>query len=95
MGQRDLYDHDRSISLILFAVEFLNLVGECILGWKSVRSHFRVTVTLTSYLVARICLESSAYLSNFRSRNPKTWCIDASLDGYISCTFFGHCDLEI
>ena len=74
MGQRDLYtdlwlsfqnDHDRSISLILFAVEFPNLAGECILGWKSVPSHFRVTVPLTSYLVARICLESSAYLSYF------------------------------
>ena len=32
---------------------------------KSVPSHFRVTVTLTSYLVVRICLESSAYHSYF------------------------------
>ena len=51
--------------LILFAVGIPNLVGECILGWKSVPSHFRVTVTLTSYLVARICLECSAYHSYF------------------------------
>ena len=39
---------------ILFVVGISNLVGECILGWKSVPSHFRVTVTLTSDLVSRI-----------------------------------------
>ena len=50
---------------MLLAIGIPNLVGECFLGWKSVPSHFRVTVTLTSYLSARICLESSAYHSYF------------------------------
>ena len=69
-------------------------MGECILGWKSVSSHFRVTVTLTSYLVARICPESNAYHSYFLKYESQTWCIDASLNGYISCTILGHCDLD-
>ena len=51
--------------LLYYAVGIPNFVRECILGWKSVPSHFWVTVTLTSYLVARICLESSAYHSYF------------------------------
>ena len=50
---------------------------------------FRVTVTLTSYLVSRICLESSAYHSYFLKYESQTWCIHASLDGYISCIIFG------
>ena len=39
------------ISLKLFEIGIPNLVCECILGWRSVLAHFRVTVTLTSDLV--------------------------------------------
>ena len=53
----------RSISPIFFEVGIPNLVCECILGWRSVAYHFRVTVTLTltSDLVFRIIM-SGAYL---------------------------------
>ena len=34
-------------------------------------------------------LESIAYHSYFLKKESQTWCIDASLDGYISCTIFG------
>ena len=37
----------RSISPIFFEVGIPNLVCGCILGWRSVAYHFRVTVTLT------------------------------------------------
>ena len=39
--------HVRSISPIFFEVGIPNLVCGYILGWRSVASHFRVTVTLT------------------------------------------------
>ena len=39
--------HVRCISPIFFAVGIPNLVCGCILGWRSVAYHFRVTVTLT------------------------------------------------
>ena len=53
----------RSISPIFFEVGISNLVCGCILGWRSVAYHFRVTVTLTltSDLVFRIIV-SGAYL---------------------------------
>ena len=51
----------RSISPIFFEVGIPNLVCGCILGWRSVGYHFRVTVTLTSDLVFRIIV-SGAYL---------------------------------
>ena len=40
--------------LILFEVVIPNLVCECIFGWRSVPSHFLVTVTLTAELDFRI-----------------------------------------
>ena len=51
----------RSISPIFFEVGIPNLVCGCILGWRSVASHFQVTVTLTSDLVFRLIV-SGAYL---------------------------------
>ena len=51
----------RSISPIFFEVGIPNLVCGCILRWRSVAYHFRVTVTLTSDLVFRIIV-SGAYL---------------------------------
>ena len=53
----------RSISPIFFEVAIPNLVCGCILGWRSVAYHFRVTVTLTltSDLVF-IKIVSGAYL---------------------------------
>ena len=53
----------RCISHIFFEVGIPNLVCGCILGWRSVAYHFRVTVTLTltSDLVFRIIV-SGAYL---------------------------------
>ena len=51
----------RSISPIFFEAGISNLVCGCILGWRSVTFHFRVTVTLTSDLVFRIIV-SGAYL---------------------------------
>ena len=55
--------HVRCISPIFFEVGIPNLVCGCILGWRSVTYHFRVTVTLTltSDLVFRIIV-SGAYL---------------------------------
>ena len=49
------------ISPIFFEVGIPNLICGCILGWRSVEYHFRVTVTLTSDLVFRIIV-SGAYL---------------------------------
>ena len=53
----------RCISPIFFEVGIPNLMCGCILGWRSVAYHFRVTVTLTltSDLVFRIIV-SGAYL---------------------------------
>ena len=49
------------ISPIFFAVGIPNLMCGCILGWRSVAYHFRLTVTLTSDLVFRTIV-SGAYL---------------------------------
>ena len=54
----------RCISPIFFEVGISNLVCGCILGWRSVAYHFRVTVTLTSDLGFRIIM-SGAYLLYF------------------------------
>ena len=51
----------RSMFPIFFEVGIPNLVCGCILGWRSVAYHSRVTVTLTSDLVFRIIV-SEAYL---------------------------------
>ena len=48
--------------LLYNAVVIPNLVYECILGWRSVPSHFRVTLTLTSDRVSRIGIEFGAFL---------------------------------
>ena len=48
--------------LILFEVGNANLVCACILGWQSGEYHPLVTVTLTSDLVSRICIESGIKL---------------------------------
>ena len=61
-GHCDLNDHVWGIFLVLFEVGIPNLVCECILEWRSVLSHFGVTVILTSDLVSRIGIESGAYL---------------------------------
>ena len=52
------------ISPIFFEVGIPNLMCGCILGWRSVAYHFRITLTLTSDLVFRI-LVSTAYLLLF------------------------------
>ena len=62
----------RCISPIFFEVGIPNLMCGCILGWRSVAYHFRVTVTLTltSDLVFRIIV-SGAYLLYIWGRNFK------------------------
>ena len=50
----------RCISPIFFEVGIPNLVCGCILGWRSVAYHFRVTVTLTLtsdlvFIVVTLC----------------------------------------
>ena len=86
-----------SISLIIFEVGISNLVCGCILGWQSVAYHNWVTVTLylTSDLVSRSCIESSAYLLFF-----EIWILNSMCKcvlGWRSVTyhFFGNCDLDL
>ena len=57
-------------------------MGEC-------QSYYGVTVTLTSDLVSRSCIESGAYLLYSLREEFQSWCMDASLDGDMSCTIFG------
>ena len=64
----------RSISHILFEVGISNLVCVCILGWQSVGYHPWVTVTLTSDLVSRNCIESGAYPIFFEVGVPNLVC---------------------
>ena len=47
---------------LLFEVGIPNLVCESILEWRIVPFHFLVTVTLTSDLFSRICIEFGAQL---------------------------------
>ena len=56
------------ISPIFFEVGIPNLMCGCILGWRSVAYHFRVTVTLTltSDLVFRIIMSRAYLLYYFR-----------------------------
>ena len=83
----------RSTSLIFFAVGIPNLECICILGWWSLTYYFLATVTLTSDLVL-IIIVSGAYLLNYLRRESQIWCVNASWDGWVSCTIFGHCDLD-
>ena len=57
-----------SISLIFFEVGIPNLMCGCLLGWRSVTYHFRVTVTLnlTSDLVFRIIVFGAYFLYYLR-----------------------------
>ena len=47
---------------IMSEAYLLYYLCECILGWRSVLFHFQVTLTLTSDLFSRMCIESGAYL---------------------------------
>ena len=80
----------RSISPIFFEVGIPNLVCGCILGWRSVAYHFRVTVTLTltSDLVFRIIV-SGAYLLYYLRLESQIWCVDASWNDKVSRTIIG------
>ena len=84
----------RSISLIFFEVGIPNLECICILGWWSLTYYFLATVTLTSDLVL-IIIVSGAYLLYYLRRESQIWCVNASWDGWVSCTIFGHCDLDL
>ena len=84
----------RSISPIFFEVGIPNLVRGCILGWRSVAYHFRVTVTLTSDLVFRIIV-SGAYLLYYLRKESQIWCVVASWDEEVSRTIIGSLDLEL
>ena len=74
-------------SLAICTVGISNLVCGCILGWRSVAYHFRVTVTLTSDLVFRIIV-SGAYLILFEE-GSRIWCVGASWDDEVSRTIIG------
>ena len=76
----------RSISLILFEIE--------ISGWWSVLYHLRVTVTLTFDLVYSKIM-SKAYLSYYKSWNPKfgVWMQLWMAECHI--LFSGHYDLDL
>ena len=73
------------------------MVCGCILGWRSVAYHFRVTVTLTSDLifysnkmsVRPSRFVSGAYLLYSLRKEFQIWCVDASWDGGVSRTIFG------
>ena len=55
------------------------------LGMEECPVSFWVTVTLTSDLVSRIGIEAGAYLLYSLRKKSQSWCIDASLDGDMSC----------
>ena len=79
---------------ILFEVGIPNLVCECILGWRSVSSHFLGHCDLD--LISRLgSLAHTAYLLYSLRWESQIWCMDASLDGDMSCSFLGHCDLDL
>ena len=78
----------RCISPISFEVGISNLVCGCILGWRSVAYHFRVTVTLSSDQAFRIIV-SGAYLLYFLRYEFQIWCVDASWDDKVSRTIIG------
>ena len=64
------------------------------LGIEECPVPFFVTVTLTSDLISRICIESGAYHPYTVKYESQIWCMDASYDGYMSCTILGQCDLD-
>ena len=78
----------RCISPISFEVGISNLVCGCILGWRRVAYHFRVTVTLSSDQAFRIIV-SGAYLLYFLRYEFQIWCVDASWDDKVSRTIIG------
>ena len=47
-----------------------------------------VTVTLTSDLVSKNCIESDADLLYSLRKEFQIWCVDASLDGGLSCSIY-------
>ena len=71
-----------------------NLACKCILGWKSVPSHFGFTETFTSDLFSGFSIDSGAYLL-YSLRYESLWCMGASLDGDMSRTILGHCALDL
>ena len=42
-----------------------------------------------------IIIVSGAYLLYYLRRESQIWCVNASWDGSVSCTIFGHCDLDL
>ena len=52
-------------------------------------NHLWINVTLTSDLVYRIDIESGAYPLYSLSQEFKILCVDASMYGRVSLTFFG------
>ena len=68
-------------------------MGECILEWKSVPFHFRVTVILTSDLVFRSYPIKSYILFELGILNLVCGCIV----GWQSVMYqvLGHCDLDL
>ena len=68
---------------MFFEVGIPNLVWKCILGWRSVTYHIRVTVTLTFDLVLRILVRSTS-LTFFKVGIPNLVC-KCILDGNFVC----------
>ena len=60
-------------------------------GWRSVRFHNWVTVTvnLTSDLVSINCIESGAYLLYSLRYEFQIWCVNASWEDGVSHDIFG------
>ena len=95
------------ISLIYFEVGIPNLVCGCILGWRGVSYHFRVTVTLTSDLVFIVIKCPSVRPSVRPASCPvhisyTLWGRNSKFDvwmhlGMAECRvpFLGHCDLDL
>ena len=95
----------RCISPIFFEVGIPNLVCGCILGWRSVPYHFRVTVTLTltSDLVFIVIKCPSIRPASCPVHITYTlWGRNSKFDvwmhlGMAKCRvlFLGHCDLDL
>ena len=56
--------------------------------------HVIVTLILTSDLVLRIIV-SGAYLLYYLREESQIWCVNASWEGGVSCTFTGICGLDL
>ena len=83
------------ISPIFFELGIPILACGCILGWQSVAYHDWVTMTLTSYLVFGIGIESGTYLLYSLSQEFHFWCVYASWEGQVSHTIFRHSDFDL